>query len=273
MKLGYFLVLMTILCVVSAGVVRGSVIVSSVFAQSAAISTQDQYTEIRQTYRGQLDEYRTADRQYQITIEQYKQLKTLAALEDAVQQTHLTMKLRNQVLITYLTLLHFQLQNGTGINLDQKALMLQALNADISRLKTFQEKLEPEANRQAIAQIASEFAILAKPLENDAYKVQTLLAVGKLQTVFDKTVTLRGEIDDFTGQKQDINTTQRQRANQEIKDNLLETKVVIDEVVTETARPNTDFSRGSFAGLQDDLAQIYAGLSQSLSFLEELLSI
>jgi len=248
-------------------------VVPSVSIAQAQTQSQVVYLQLKQTYRQQLDDYRTADRQYQISVEQYRQLKTLAALEDAVQQTHVTMKLRNEVLVSYLQLLQIQLQEATGVNLDQKTRMLQALMADIENLKQFRQKLGPEADRGQVNQLASEFAELAKPLESDAYRVQTMLVIGKLQTIYDKSLIVRTEIEQEALQKQDIHKAERERASQEIKSNLLEVKLLIDEINVETARLDSDFSRSSFSGQQGELTQIYAGLAQNLSYLQELLMI
>lgn len=239
----------------------------------AAQTTSQAYETARRSYRGQLDEYRTSERQYTIAIEQYAQLNTLAALEELIQQTHTTMKLRNQVLISYLTLLQMQMEVSTGINLDQKARTIAALKADISNLNAFQEKIQVEPNRQKINEFTQEFESIAADLEKDAYLAQILLAHGRLQTVYDKTLILHQEIETTTSEKIDIAQSQRQRANLEIRDSLVSVKGDIDEMLVDIARAQTQYSKSSFDGSQSDLTQVYVGLAQTLSYLEELLQM
>lgn len=241
--------------------------------QAQETITPEKYAQLRTEYRAKLDDYRSTERQYVIATEQYQQLNTLTSLEAALQATKNAMLKRADVLEAYMTLQTIQLQTATGVNLSQKAEYMQRLTNNLNALKQHRDKVQQAETRQAVNQVATEFAEFGKTLESDSVKVQTLLTLGKLQTIYDKSSTLLSDMEQSTKDLNDIKQVQRQRAAGEVRALLESTKTKINEVTTNTIRPDVDFSEGSFDSLLSKLNEIYAGLSQSLTYLDEFLRI
>ena len=59
---------------------------------------------LKEVYRGQLSEYRDADKEFVIAKDQYHQLGTLASINDATEAARKVFALRDQVLISYFEL-------------------------------------------------------------------------------------------------------------------------------------------------------------------------
>lgn len=232
-----------------------------------------QINQLRQVYRGYLEDYRTADRAYQIANEQYLQLKTLVSLETAVTATREAMIARNRVLETYLTILRTQLQDATGVNLDNKTKVLGRLDAMIAELTTLETQIPAAQDRAAVMNMAAEFEVIAPQIEDIAYQTQTLLAAGRLQAVFDKATALGAEVYQATSVSGSLRQAERDRAYAEIKTNLAQTRTSIDEADADVGDDKQTFSRSSFSRTLRDLGSAYAGLSQSLSYIQELLRL
>lgn len=229
----------------------------------------DEINQVRTTYRGQLEEYRNAERQYQIAGGQYAQLGTLAALEGAVVATRRAMVTRAAVLETYLTLLNLYMTDSTGINLQDKERSLTRLEATIAEVGNHRQEVEGANDRQAIMNVSQEFTPLASQVEDVAYEAQILLAIGRLQTVYDKTVAVSQEVRDGEAETGDLRQAERDRAYVEIQDSLQRVRNGID-AATPVVGERTRFSRNSFTTALRSLGEVYAGLSQSLSYVTEL---
>lgn len=223
------------------------------------------------TYRGQLAEYREAERAFQIASQQYLQLNTLVSLENALQNMKRAMVLRDQVLITYLTILQRQLSSATGINLDQKNNLSTALGIQLEELRNHLQTVEAADTRDQIVSAGESFIELGKATEDVAYQVQTTLATGRLQTVYDKTTILANEIDQTLVQTtSDIKQGERQRAITEVRSALGRAKAGIDELV---AKRRTTGSQSNFQSALRNLNQVYGDLTLSLDYLDELLRL
>src|SRR3989344_2248308 len=79
-----------------------------------------QIIDVTKTYQTQLEEYRRQEQAYILAKDQYFKLQTLVALEGELKATKAALKARDQVLITYLTLLRLELINSTGVALERK---------------------------------------------------------------------------------------------------------------------------------------------------------
>ena len=233
----------------------------------------DEIVSLRAVYRTQLEEYRTAERQTQIANGQYAQLGTLTALETAVTSTRKTMLLRATVLESYLTLLRLQLTDATGINLPDKDRVMTRLDAVLSEIATHRQQAESATDRTDITNLTTDFDALSSQIESAAYEAQSMLAIGKLQTVYDKTLALSLEVRDAAGETTELKKAERERAYNEIQNTLAAVKANIDNTTPEPERSGSQFSRSALSNVLRDLGSVYIGLSQSLSFLSELLRL
>lgn len=245
--------------------------------QEPTVQTRPPQTErinqLRQEYRGYLEKYRADDREYQIANEQYLQLGTLVSLETAVRATRQAMLSRNQVLVTYLTILQIQLEDATGVSLENKERVLTRLEAMIAELTAFETQIEVAQDRGQVTNVAADFTVLSPQIEDVAYQAQTLLAASRLQAVFDTATSLGEEVYQATSDSGGLRQAERDRAYAEIRSNLTQSRVAIDEANTLVARENASFSRTGFSRTLRDLGSSYAGLSQTLAYIQELLRL
>lgn len=239
----------------------------------ASISPEINSTELRRLYITQFDDYRTIEKQAQVAITQYQTLNTLVSLEQALQLTHRAMELRSEVLVSYLELVRRQLQQATGISVTEKSRVLEELATDNQALRDHQTRLLRVEDRQALNQEAALFAPLAAKLESDVGQAQTLMTVGRLLTIYDKSVTLQSEIEAYLQTKDDVHASVRARASQEIKSTLAEVKMSIDTVNASFQRTDGQYSNVQSGNAIKELSGIFVGLSQTLSYFEEILKI
>jgi hypothetical protein len=236
----------------------------------------DQEIEVlKSTYQTQLENYLYQEKLYKIAYDQYEQLQTLSSIEDLTQKAKTLGLSRDEVLTSYLDLLRLNLIATEGIELSLKTKYLDQLEASIVSLKNHSENLGTLNDRdQVLASLAS-FATEQKDLRKQAQEVLVLLAVGNLQMIYDKSTVLKSDIDNYLQTKGTLDLPNISRASDETNRSLGSAKMKLDVFWAETLKRNT--SNWYLAGLYNDLPKtlnpMYVNLSQSISYLNELLDI
>lgn len=232
-------------------------------------ANQQQLEELRDYYGDIVLQYRNQERVALIAQNQYEQLVTLSALEEAVVSTKTAMISRDEVLATYVSLLFFELRDTVGVNIVQKSEILTQLEQDFKDLKRHKEIAETATTREDIADLNEAFAILGPRVQDTTKKAVTLITVGRLQTVSDKGIVLTSQIEtalsnaslppaELSKQQRALQVTQQ--LNEQIKEEFRE----LYQQLSGTA----DSSR--WGNVQEDVSVIYADLNQLLSYLKEL---
>lgn len=180
---------------------------------------------------------------------------------------------RVMVLETYLSLLQLQMVDATGISVSTKEQLVTRLDAMLAELATHRQQVEAASDRPTVTALTTDFEALAPQIEDIAYESQTYLAIGKLQTVYDKAQSLSEEIHQVATSASDLKQAERDRGYAEIQDALQTVNANIDEIEAELANSDRTFSRSYFSGVVRELGTIYTGLSQTLSYLSELLRL
>lgn len=235
------------------------------------VNTTSTLNTLKETYRGQLAEYRTAERTYQIAAQQYRELNTLVSLEAVLQAMKKAMILRDQVLITYLTILQTQLGQATGINLDQKTSLNDNLTNTNQLVSDHLQSTQGAETKEQIVAAASEFEVVGKQTETTSYLAQTILAIGRLQTVYDKATVLTDDLDkNLVATTVDIKQAERQRAIAEVKATLSNAKQEIEYLLSNQSQIST---RATLQSALRNLNVIYQDLIRSLDYLDELLRL
>jgi hypothetical protein len=232
-----------------------------------------QIADVRATYRSQLEAYRTAERQYLLTKEQFLKLNTLASLEEAVKATRAAMVARDQVLTSYLTLLRLTLIDATGVNLTQKEPTLVELDAVLVSLATHTQTVTAASDRYQLTQAAQEYVTLGPKIEAVAYQTLSILSIGELQTVYDKSLVLNQEIETELSSKTDVKSAERQRALTEIKRELSEVQAAFTEANELVEKEQRKFTQSFYNRLGKNLGSVYVGLSQTLTHMAEVLKL
>lgn len=225
-------------------------------------------------YRGELEEYRQIEKKYQDSKQQYYQLKTLVSLEDAARATQEAMIIRARVIQTYLKLLRFYLLSQTGIELPEKQAAEQNLLDTLGKIEQHQQKLVEPLDKLQIKQVVLDFQQLSAEIEDSTYRVLSLLAVGKLQTIHDKAIVLMADMEDQLATAGGaLKTAERKRSFDETNRVLGSLKSSFDQVEATFVNSNKISYKRVYRTNSTRLRSIYSSLSKALVFLEELLHI
>jgi hypothetical protein len=225
-------------------------------------------------YRAQSELYQTREREFSINKEQYLQLNTLAALEKAVQSTQQVMSARLDVLETYMKLLRLLLLNADGVEITSKEETLLEVEDQLGKLSDHRLQVNTSADRASVALRADEFEELAPSLQETNYQVLSLLAQGKLQVVYDKTASFQNSLKtELLADDNPLVKQQRERAITETEAKMAEAKVGLDKAkgLYNEATVEGKNSRASYNSLNRELGGVYADLTQSLTFIQELI--
>lgn len=231
-------------------------------------SLEAEIAAVRRTYSGQLSEYRQAENQFLISKSQFEQLNTLSSLEVAVQDYRKVLSLRDQVLLTYLKLIELNLLETEGINQEEQEIALErtrALQLDFSAHK---DVVDGSFDRTAVNKAADDFTILAPRIEALSSYASTLIQVGKLQNVYDKTDSLVEETDpEVADGEQSVGLNERIRAHDEIQRVMDGVDIGLRGIWDEIRESRVEEDR---LDISRENASVFAGLSQALSYLEEI---
>lgn len=246
-------------------------------SQPAVFDTEQLSATIRELkveYRAELEAYRREEQLYQIAQGQHEKLQTLTSLENLVRSTQSAMRARNQVLRTYFELLRLRLQQQPGIDLDLKQRAGDDVVAGIQVLDRYKQILEPTLDKPALQAVATTFDEDIEAIEDTAYQVISLLALGELQTLHDKTVQLTEEIKNQTAtQGGALKIAQRDRAFGETERLLAQIKPEISQVELRLNNPNSQPYETLYLQVIETLDDVSNQLAQVMAYLQEILQL
>lgn len=250
-----------------------------VFAQDSAPAAEDatilqkqsldaEIIQLEAIYRGQLTEYRSAERDFQIARDQYRQLQTLASINAVTESAKKVMRLRSQALLTYFELMRTHLIAADGIDVSLKEDVLAQITAHTQWLQTHQTTVAGTNDREALNVLADTFTEQNQAFVVTSQEASSVLALGKLQNVFDR---LNAVQTDVTAQESTVSGTSQSRASRETSLALEEAKTQLSELWADL---NRDRERGNVVNFYDSLVQnldpLYANLNKIISFLQEM---
>ncbi|MCC6711499.1 MAG: hypothetical protein IT416_04085 [Candidatus Pacebacteria bacterium] len=235
----------------------------------ARVSVEEEIEKIRATYRGQLTEYRDAEKEFVIAKDQYKQLQTLASINKVTEAARKVFMLRDQVLITYLNLQRSNIYAAEGIELSLKELVISRIEQEGRWLVDHKNRVEKMLDRTQFNALADEFTTKEDDFIEVTSQATMILALGGLQDVHDRLVLARAEIFELEAKS---STADRTRASKETDRWITQVKDLLAKTWVELGDDVKDNKVMSFASNSvKTLEPIYAGLNKTVSFLEELL--
>ena len=241
--------------------------------------TPDVMPQLRDLYKNQLEVYRTDQQAYQIARQQYYQLQTLISLEEAVKTTRKVMLSRTEVLYTYLQMLRLTLQQTQGIEFGLKQNQINKLTQLLIDFKQHHVEVDSAVDRSSITKTVADFVALQKRFQDVSFQTLTLISYGRVQSVYDKTVSVESEIKQHVEQNETdaLRLSEKQRAFVQIENTFTYTSSLLKQVLTNLeANLNPQKGQQYFGGgleVSDNLSKAYGGVSRSLSFLQEVLNI
>jgi hypothetical protein len=230
----------------------------------------EEIVRARQDYSYSFEEYRTLERQYIISYDQYDNLKTLAFLEDLVIKTKAVCLIRDQVLINYLELLRLSLYANEGVELSVKNPYLDLLEEKISGLKVHRQELEKKNSQSEVQESLDDFEQFTD-VTDISDEILALLAISRLQRIYDLAVPLKEDIDQFLNVDESNALSALVRASDETDQTLNQAQSNLYSIWEDTQKKSA--LRRIYRNLTRELNPIYINLYQSLSYLEELLTL
>lgn len=238
-------------------------------------ATSEEIEAATTRYFAAVEAYRLEENRYNLARDQYYQLNTLAALDEAIRRSKEVLRARAEVLQSYFSYLRLILQNTKGIDLDDKARADQALQTWQIELETYVQQIPAATNREQVNALFSQINVRSKEIRHSAYGTLVLIKIGEIQTAVD-TATLLSE---RTGRAVESSET-ISAANKEIAERGLE------EIRTLLQRANNntftlledyrerngrgDFSESNYRGFQTSAEFSYRQLRQVVDYLREI---
>jgi hypothetical protein len=246
---------------------------------SQVILTRERLTQEIQDQRdqllGQLAEYQHDERRYKVALDQFQRLQTLSSIEEVVIASRKLILSRNLVLNSYLNLLRLKLVESEGIEVRHKNQVIGRLEGLQQQLIDHSTRAEDVNDREAINQLAEEFIPLSESIIETSHYALSVLAIGRLQSVYDQSVVVHQRIlQKEEEQKIDSSavSSSRTRSLSEIDRLINELPPVFLSVWTKVDQ--TDDSRYGYRNLYrsitTELNSIYSRLSRLTAYFEEL---
>ena len=219
-----------------------------------------------------LEQYRAQEQNFTIAKGQYQQLNTLASQELAVQEARKLINIRADIFLIYLEMLEEMLNQTKGIPLENKS-------PQLVRLRLLQETvlLHKNINSGALDRFAVDneslnFTNIIKNIETEAYYTLSLIRVGNVQQAFDKLVTVQSAVnEDVMGrQMSSAQLAQKERGFAEIQREIDRTSTIFAPIKNEVFGKMNVRDLGGFNGLIAQLSPVFAGMNQTIQFLQEI---
>lgn len=234
---------------------------------------ESEITNVREVYRGQLETYRAQEKSFYIAKDQYQRLQTLDSIEQAVKSTRQTMLSRDQVLFTYLTLLRLRLIDADGVEISYKQQVLDRIDTILAQLEAHHAKVLTEYDRQKINTLSDDFLPIGEDIKVTASHALALLNLGKLQSVYDRSVLLFDEVQaEVANTNGRLTAAEKQRYTTETQRTLDKTSTALKLItgrLGERMQDKSEIRPGS--DLSGSLNQTYSYLSKVLGYFQELL--
>ena len=238
--------------------------VEPVLAQTTQPS---EVTQLRQSYNQHLEVYRNQEKSFQIAFDQHQSLNTLASLDELLLKTKELAITRDLVLIDYFNLLQLNLQQATGVELSLKTQYLQDLELNLTFLDQHRQQLSQVATQEQLRSSLSDFANLVDP-EGFSQEILALLALAKLQNVYDLVVPLKADVDTWLVDQGVADSPSNQRATAQVEQTLQQANNQLNSLWLEAAQARQ--LSGIYDNLTEKLNPSYVALSQTLIYLTEL---
>lgn len=262
--------------------------VSPIFAQTASSSPaptvsmkpavtplDGEMKTLQENYKTQLSIYRTDQRAYELGKEQYLKLGTLTSLETAVKSTQKVMQSRTDVLMTYMKILSIMITQTPGIDVGEKEKLLKELTSVHDRLKLHQDVVKLAVDRIQLDRAVADFNSFSGQITQVTYKASAYRSYGKMQSVYDKTVTIRGEIIKHIEAEESngLQLGEKRRALAEIDRQFQSASIQLNDVrvsFQSTQNRPASFSDSFLNRTIEDLGVVYGDIYRAISFFREV---
>ncbi len=227
----------------------------------------------RKTYVDTLDQYRTKEQKFFIIREQYKQLQTLASLEDAVKAAKDVQIARIDTLLSYFSTLQLYVNNLKGADLQKKMDLSGRLQQVILELGIAKQQVQKATDRIALDKLSTTYESRNSAYVSVAYATLSLIRIANMQTATDQLGLLSSQV--FETIQQSSPSANVMSEKQRAYDELARAIGTIKEFITKAmnryeSNIGNDFTQSSYSQLVDILGSGFTKLKQGESFIKEL---
>lgn len=242
------------------------------------------FEQLQRDYLYQLDQYRAAERRFQIDKAEFTKLQTLASREKAVESMKPYLEARAMVLYTYLVALEFMLNQSQGIDVTAKQQTADVLNQGKRYMLDYIDSLVNLTERDQVNQSSAKFESEGRALALEGqFRAMTLLATGRVARVYDQ---LNLATNDFrsnylTNVPSESVVARIERGLKDVDYHNSQADAALKQVIVTFPPPQTaemkaapryrapDYS-ATYSQSVSKLQAAYSSIRQSLRFLKEL---
>lgn len=229
--------------------------------------------EAQTEYLKLFEQYRLEEQEYSVARAQFMQLNTLASQEVALRATRNVLRTRAEILYLYTMMLEMQLNQTTGIPVENKSPELVSLNLLKEKILRHRTNVNNSPDRFFLDQESNSFIPTIQEIQQHSYFTQNLLKIGRSQTALDKIRFARTEIISTlqTPALSSFQRSQLDRASQEIDRSINEIDQGISKVKSDIFPKSGRGTLSDVTQASKNLSAPYAQMNQALEFLRELL--
>ena len=251
------------------------------FAQDESPQTESQTapqtaTQIeisRNTYVQKLDDYSAKEFKLFIATEQYKQIQTLASLENAVKASKDVQLARIDALAAYFQVLRETMVSLKGAELTKKSIQVNTLQDVIVELGIMRAQIDKGQDRIALDKTSTQYESRNLAYIGTAYSALSLIKVSNIQSATDQLGLLTSQVFDLlqTSSPSAVVLSEKQRSYDELSRTIADIKTVLLEVMKrlENLDQQYSFNSSTYSQIVDTLGQSFSKLRLAQSFLKE----
>ncbi len=226
-------------------------------------------------YFAAVETYRIEENRYNLARDQYYQLNTLTALDEAIRRSKEVLRARSEVLHAYFSYLRLILENTKGIEINDK------INADLDLVR-LQEDLEtyvlliPNAqDRQQVNVLFENLNSRSREIQSAAYGTLMLIKIGEIQTAADTAGILQQRTQSAIEQSETLSAAEVEISTRGMSEISLllqrannNTFTLLENYRQQKSRGN--FSESGYRSFQSNAEFSYLQLRQVVDYLREI---
>lgn len=244
---------------------------TAVFAQDAIHPSELELA--RKTYVDTLDAYRSKEQKFFVIREQYKQLQTLASLEDAVKASKDVQISRIDTLLAYFNTLQLYVNDLKGADLQKKADISQRLQQVVLELGISKQQVQKATDRIALDKLSTSYESRNTIYISTAYATLSLIRIANMQTATDQLGLLSSQVfETIQSSSPSANVlSEKQRGYDELSRTIGTIKEFITKAMNRyDSNAGNEYTQSTYTQLVDLLGSGFTKLKQGESFIKEL---
>ncbi len=243
------------------------------FAQDGPSQTAQQIEISRNDYVQKLNDYRAKESQFFVATEQYKQIQTLASLENAVKASKDVQLARIDTLTAYFQALRETMLALKGAELTKKSIQVNRLQDVLVELGIMRVQIDKGQDRIALDKTSLQYESRNLAYVATAYSALSLIKVSNIQSATDQLGLLTAQVFDQlqTSSPSASVLSEKQRGYDELSRTITDIKTVLFGVMKrlEDLDQQNSFNLSTYSQIVDTLGQSFSKLRLAQSFLKE----